>query len=565
VSVPVEMVKRVSPSRPSRLGTRRRRAIRARALAEAGASRRPRPAISLDTEKQLATSVREWADALKSEDELYREQAALHSQLQDTVRGIYLKWASAPRDDAERLWWERYNATNKPFDGESAPDTYRRVEKWLRAKENRPKGQAAQAIKWERTWRQIERCQTEWIAYRASCCEAHTEPIVVPVGCNHRLCPFCAWHRSQIARNRIKTMFDRITHPVLLTLTIPNLPKIRKHDFTMFRQRIRQFLAQRGAWVEGGVYSIETTFNRQARTWHLHAHVLADVSKPLPSVKDAQVEMAGQMVLPFTELKWRLEFDWLTLWCEQWGKRPANDPPKRKKALVKWRRNWDQYRQQFAWWVKAKREHSTRWAKTWTGTGYVLRTDLTPAERELYEAQSAWNAENTRVLDIRPVRDREKAAFEVLKYITKVADFSDSAPAVEAFCDAVKGARLIQTFGSWYGAQFDTVFDPNHLDDWGERHCACGLNCWQKAGVYMRRDVEMDEAGRWRLKRSVNINSRGTVARPTIRGDDPEETDSSNDGRQIRDFGSTTLQARGKWGRGSAGFQHGQTHPPGEI
>jgi hypothetical protein len=134
------------------------------------------------------------------------------------------------------------------------------------------------------------------------------------------------------------------------------------------------------------------------------------------------------------------------------------------------------------------------------------------------DMRTKWNAQNRRVIDLRPVLDRDGAAREVLKYITKAADFCDIPEAVEVFCDAIRGARLIQTFGSWYGAEFDTEFDPKHLDDWGEMKCACGLNHWERTGVFSRADVEMDEAGRWYLKRAYNDHRcRGTVPRPTIR------------------------------------------------
>jgi hypothetical protein len=120
-------------------------------------------------------------------------------------------------------------------------------------------------------------------------------------------------------------------------------------------------------------------------------------------------------------------------------------------------------------------------------------------------------------MDIRPVLDRDGAAREVLKYITKAADFCDLPEAVEVFCDAVRGARLVQTFGSWYGVKLDTVFDPEHMDDWGEMKCACGLNHWERMGTFYRSDVEMDANGRWQLKRQFNHTCRGTVPRPTVR------------------------------------------------
>ena len=437
---------------------------------------------------------------------------------------IWQKWANAPKDDASREWMGRYSAAQQAREGETTALRYKRVEKWLKA--NKPTGQAAQAVKWERTWRQIQRCQMEWIGYRAACCEGRTGAIAVPIGCNHRLCPFCAWRRSQVARVRIKSMFDRLTHPVMLTLTVPNTPEIRKHNFTLLRQRIRQFLAQRKEWALGGVYSIECTYNRTDKTWHVHAHVLIDASNSLPSKRDRRMDFYGVQTLPFTALKWRLEFDWLCLWTDKWGKMPSKNPP--KKGATKWRQKWEGYYYEFENWVRAKREHSTYWAKEWRPDARQLRvrTDLSPAERAQFERQSAWNARNTRVVDIRPVTDREGAAREVLKYITKGADFGDNPDAVEQFCDATRGARLIQTFGTWYGVNFDADFDPDHLDDWGEKKCTCGLNMWERIGVFNRRDVYMDDAGRWQLKRPLQGACRGTVSRPNIRAHDaPGERD----------------------------------------
>ena len=125
------------------------------------------------------------------------------------------------------------------------------------------------------------------------------------------------------ARVRIKTLFDRLTHPVLITLTIPNQRSIRKHDYTLFRQRVRKFIAQHKAWIKGGVYSLETTYNRSERSWHVHCHILADVATSLPT-KENKVRLAGSNVCLFTAIKLRLEFDWMRLWAQGWGKKAAN-------------------------------------------------------------------------------------------------------------------------------------------------------------------------------------------------------------------------------------------------
>lgn len=459
----IEMQERKAPSRPYRLGTRRRPARQARAASEAGASR-PEGAASLDTRKQLATTVKnraersaqEWADSQKNTWDQYAEQQALRKQLMASVHKLWQDYAAA--------------------------------------------GEQAAAVQWEKTWFKLRNCQAEWIGYRAACCGGKTRPVAVPIGCNHRLCPLCAWHRSQKARVKIKTMYDRLKHPVMLTFTTPNLKTLRKHDYTLFRQRLRKLIKQREGWIYGGVYSMETTYNRTAKTWHLHAHVLADVSASLPS-KEEKIVLAGQTVYMFTAIKLRLEFDWLRLTGGQRGKKP-----RKGSAMAAAGDDYD-----FETWVKETREHKVR---EWRPGGWQPLAGLSARE---IERRTKWNADNRRVIDLRPVKDRDGAAREVLKYITKVADFCDVPEAVETFCNAVKGARLIQTFGTWYGINFDTVFDPEHMQDWGEMKCSCGLNHWERMGVFYRRDVEMDSTGRWLLVRSIHHNARGTVPRPTIR------------------------------------------------
>jgi hypothetical protein len=368
-------------------------------------------------------------------------------------------------------------------------------------------GNLDEATKWEKKWLRLYNCRNEWMGYYADCCKSRTRPIAVPIGCNDRLCPLCAWDRSRIARKRIKTMFDRLTHPVLITLTIPNKSTIRKHDLTLFRQRIRKFLAQHKAWIRGGVYSIETTYNRTEHTWHIHAHVLADVSASLPT-KETKIMLAGKRVQAFTAMKMRLEFDWLRIMSMDRGK-PS------KVGTVYECSSRDV--RSFEAWVRDTRENVIR---EWTPSGYRVMSDLGAEE---IAKRSEWNAQHRRVIDIRPVTDRDGAAREVLKYITKVADFGDLPEAVEPFANAVKGARLIQTFGTWYGVKLEEPADAERAEDWGEMKCSCGCNVWRRMGVFYRRDVEMDEHGRWWLTHIHNWKSTGTVPRPTIRALDVRE------------------------------------------
>lgn len=463
----IVMHERYAPSRPVRLGTRRRRPRHADAqLSPCGGHAHAKRARSLDTEKHLAitdaeVTVREWSRAQATEREIYLEKLALHRQLTDSVHSI----------------WQRY------------------------AREGNDK----LSNKWEKQWLSLHNCQMEWIGYRADCCKGFTAPVAIPIGCNHRLCPLCCYRRSEKARKRIRTMFDRLTHPALITLTIPNLKSIRKHDYTLFRQRVRKFIAQHKNWIRGGVYSLETTYNRQEKTWHIHVHILADLSASLPSRRE-KLELAGQMVFAFTAIKQRLEFDWLRLWTgKKWGRKPRTDAS--CDAIA-----GDIY--EFMEWVRLTRRMQTR--ERVNGTWRDLR-GISAQEMQM---RKQWNAENRRVIDLKPVTDRDGAAFEVLKYITKVAAFSDLPEAIEPFCDAVKGARLIQTFGSWYGVKLEQ--DANG-PDWSELMCSCGMNVWKRMGVFYRRDVEMDSIGRWRLKRPHDHNSPGTVPRPRIRALDTRE------------------------------------------
>lgn len=511
---PVIMERRTLPSRPLRLGTRRRRLPKASAVSEAGVSRSREPrAPSLDTEKQLATSAANWLDSQLTEMDYRAQQWSLHKQLVRTVDKIRTRWTNKPADDGEARWWAAYEAARKPLKDETVSELWKRVEKWL--KENKAKGRNAEILKWERLYAQLNRCQREWIGYRAACCGERTRAIAVPIGCNHRLCPVCAWHRAQTARIQLKKMYDRYKHPVFLTLTVPNLkartvagedaPTLDKHYYHMFRYRVRALLKQYDGFIKGGVYSIETTYNRREKEWHVHAHILADACSSLPS-KDQKIDLCGWNTYAFQAIKLRMEFDWLRLWRGDCGKElRANAKPMDVEG--------DRY--DFEKWIAKGRACAV---KEYRGGRWI---PLALPAAELMR-RTAWNERYRRVVDLRPVIDRDGAAKEVLKYITKCADFCDDPDAVEEFCDAVKSARLIQTFGTFYGIKFDTDFDTDHLDDWGERRCACGTNAWERMGVLYRDDVVMDPSGRWYVGPHLDHRCRGTVPRPTIRALEPE-------------------------------------------
>jgi hypothetical protein len=520
-----ELEERLLGPRPSRLGTRRRGPRAVPAVSSLGASRRT-AARSLDTEKYLETSVqdpaekralagtttcRSWAAGERTDEEVRAEKWLLKKRLTATVNAIYQEKARIRGiEDLER-WFKALQSEKRLRPGESDLDRELRIATWLRVNPCPDR----ETNWWFCQYEQLRNCQAQWIGYRAACCGPATRPMAVPIGCRHRLCPLCCSHRAKDAKERIRTMFDELVNPVLITLTTPNQATIQKRDFKLFRKLVRAFYKRHAwkpatvseaesGWIKGGVYALETTFNRAEKTWHIHCHMLADVVSPLPS-KSERTRLGGKTVLSFTAMKLKLEFDWLRLTGSGWGKIPRKDAdPKKKNGEIA----------NFETWVRLGREMRL---KEWSNGVLQPVQGISDAERAL---RTEWNRENRRVIDVRPVTDREKAVNEVLKYLTKVSNFSDMPSAVEPFMNAVHGARLIQTFGTWYGVKHDPLvkFDPENFEEnWGEMKCSCGLNHWESMGVFYRSDVEMDALGRWQLGGHIEHTCRGTVPRPNIR------------------------------------------------
>lgn len=191
--------------------------------------------------------------------------------------------------------------------------------------------------------------------------------------------------------------------------------------------------------MKGGVYAIEITYNREQKTWHPHIHCLYDAPGHLPASRNN-----------FLRFKRRIEFDWL---CLTGGKSEG------------WRSG------DFDFWYRESFAH---------------------------KAGDTWNRNNRRVCDVRPVRDRKRAAFEVLKYITKASHFADVPEAIEQLLPAVRGVRMLQTFGTWYGAKLDDPITAQNAA--GRLQCECGKNHWQNMGRFRFESVELKPDGKWRVK-----------------------------------------------------------------
>ncbi len=288
-------------------------------------------------------------------------------------------------------------------------------------------------------------CQSEWIGFKPKCC--HSSAVAVPIGCNHRLCPLCNAGRLEHYRGPAREMLERMKNPCFLTLTIPNVPVLTRRTFAMIRGYWKEFRRSSAIVGIGGVYSIEVTFNRDTREWHPHLHILFDAPFKL-SMSPSE----------FRLLKRRIEFTWLRITSHA-----------------------------------AKREYgrSDREFKRWN------------ARVAIEERGSTWNLHYRRVVDLRRVKPGDGAVYEVIKYISKSNRFLDIPEAVEAYLIAVRGVRVIQTFGSFYNFKLERETAPESY-----LKCECGANEFERIGFFGLSSVYQAESGCWYLKRQHQQRQR---------------------------------------------------------
>jgi hypothetical protein len=413
------LLERMVPSDLRYNPKRKRRGVRT------AASRRPSAGRSLDSVNHLATSDSEtfaqWRNRLETAQEKRNKLYRIWERLLESLKAAGLT--------------ETYLHQEAAIEGSARPGNG-----FQEAAKRSRRGWSA--------WRDFERvsaCQTQWKGFQASCCGGRA--VAVPIGCNHRLCPLCNAHRAEHYRERVKELFAKMENPQLLTLTVPNVPKLNRGVITRLRGQLRSFLKQNKALILGGVYSIEITRNASRGDWHPHIHCLVDLA-------------GDRGALPywkFMERKWRLEFDWLLL-----------TQGKREEAKREWMEcDFDE-------WVAALDPRRGG------------RSDALPGYR--------------RSVDIRPVSRDKKAAYEVMKYMTKVAFFVGDARALAEFCRAVKGVRAIQTFGSCYGCKVEKREAKSTLS------CECGQNKFEDIGILGLGMVAMSPDGRWYVRDDAPVH-----------------------------------------------------------
>jgi hypothetical protein len=305
-----------------------------------------------------------------------------------------------------------------------------------------------------RAWsptKDIERlsgCQSEWIGFKPQCCDGRS--VAVPIGCNHRLCPLCNNHRAERYRSRVQALFGTLSNPQLLTLTVPSPRMMTREVIDTLRRRLKAFLKQESPLLKGGVYSIEITYNKHSKTWHPHVHCLVDIA-------DERIK------LPYAEFvrrKQKLEFAWLVL---TQGKRRAGE-------------------------------------RAWRNTDYDEWAQCVSERRDGYVGSAA--GRNRRVVDLRPVTRDRKAAYEVLKYMSKAASFLGDPAALKQLLIAIRGVRQIQTFGSCYGFTIDDPAATSHLE------CECGANVFESIGRLGLGMVKLSPEGTWYVRDDAPVHGR---------------------------------------------------------
>lgn len=94
--------------------------------------------------------------------------------------------------------------------------------------------------------------------------------------CRDRLCPTCSAIRSSELSERIENAVKQMDAPRFMTLTIrsdgSSLDVLLARLRASFR-RIRESEMWR-KYVRGGIYAIETTYNKETGQWHPHVHLV---------------------------------------------------------------------------------------------------------------------------------------------------------------------------------------------------------------------------------------------------------------------------------------------------
>lgn len=93
--------------------------------------------------------------------------------------------------------------------------------------------------------------------------------------CRKRVCPVCSYNVAQERRKFLHHLCRRLSHPKLITLTMPSWRGNPRDGISHLREsvaKLRRTKFFRG--VKGGAYSIEVIPHEEY--WHIHIHLICD-------------------------------------------------------------------------------------------------------------------------------------------------------------------------------------------------------------------------------------------------------------------------------------------------
>jgi len=102
------------------------------------------------------------------------------------------------------------------------------------------------------------------------------EPVLSVGRCKDRMCPRCSRHNAWQMSEKLNTIMSRMTSCRMITLTLKHRRGSLKGQIDRLMlgwRKMRKTLTWRDH-VEGGIYSLEVTYDEVNRTWHPHLHIL---------------------------------------------------------------------------------------------------------------------------------------------------------------------------------------------------------------------------------------------------------------------------------------------------
>lgn len=126
------------------------------------------------------------------------------------------------------------------------------------------------------------------------------KPSVNLARCRIRLCPLCSKTRAFESGLRVHELLATMDCPRFMTLTVPHRRRDLRQQLDQVMSMFRE-LRKTDAWreyVQGGVWSLEVTYNPDTGDWHPHIHIIFDGTYfPQPELKAEWSRIIGEAAI----------------------------------------------------------------------------------------------------------------------------------------------------------------------------------------------------------------------------------------------------------------------------